>query len=229
MADGIKLHETTCKTDMDTISGYRETIPEIAEKIIDSCNEKECYTHIDFEPIPSKDSVVEIITRLQETLFPGYFTREKLDPVNLGYNIGQSVSILFDMISEQICRSIRHDCLRYNQVCSDCAEQGNKYALVLLKSIPSIRRTLATDIQATFEGDPAAKSYDEIIFSYPGIFAIMVYRVAHLLFEHGIPLLPRIMTEHAHSLTGIDIHPGAQIGERFVIDHGTAVVIGETT
>jgi len=229
MTDDIKLHEATCKTDMETLFGYRETIPEIAEQIIASCNEEECYTHIDFEPIPSKESLVEIIARLQETLFPGYFTREKLDPVNLGYSIGQSVSVLFDMISEQICRSIRHDCLRYDQTCSDCAEQGHKYALALLKSIPSIRRTLATDIRATYEGDPAAKSYDEIIFSYPGVFAIMVYRVAHLLFELDIPLLPRIMTEHAHNLTGIDIHPGAQIGESFVIDHGTGVVIGETT
>jgi len=102
-------------------------------------------------------------------------------------------------------------------------------ALGLLESIPSIRKTLATDVRAVYEGDPAAKSYDEIIFSYPGIFAMTVFRVAHKLFELQVPLLPRIMTEHAHGLTGIDIHPGADIGERFVIDHGTGVVIGETT
>ena len=95
--------------------------------------------------------------------------------------------------------------------------------------MPDLRKMLARDVRAAYEGDPAARSYDEIIFSYPGIFAITVYRVAHRLFEAGVPLLPRIMTEYAHNMTGIDIHPGAQIGDRFVIDHGTGVVIGETT
>ncbi|MDH3882401.1 MAG: serine acetyltransferase, partial [Desulfobacteraceae bacterium] len=113
--------------------------------------------------------------------------------------------------------------------CTECDEQGQKMALALLESIPSIRKTLGTDVRAVYEGDPAAKSHDEIIFSYPGIFAMTVFRVAHKLFELQVPLLPRIMTEHAHSLTGIDIHPGADIGESFVIDHGTGVVIGETT
>ncbi len=133
------------------------------------------------------------------------------------------------MLSEQISLSIRHDCFRYDQPCTDCEENGHKIALELLEEIPRIRRILATDVKASYEGDPAAKSFDEIIFSYPGIFAIAVYRVAHQLFKAGVPLLPRIMTEHAHSVTGIDIHPGAEIGESFVIDHGTGVVIGETT
>ena len=101
--------------------------------------------------------------------------------------------------------------------------------MALLEAIPSIRKILATDVLAAYEGDPAAKSHDEIIFSYPGLYALMVYRVAHKLYEYEVPLLPRIMTEYAHSMTGIDIHPGAEIGERFVIDHGTGVVVGETT
>jgi serine O-acetyltransferase len=143
--------------------------------------------------------------------------------------MGQTVSVLYDMLSEQIINSIRHDCFRYNQPCSDCGERGQQITLDFIDAIPPIRRILATDVRATYEGDPAAKSYDEIIFSYPGLFAITVYRIAHKLFENGVPLLPRIMTEHAHSLTGIDIHPGAEIGESFVIDHGTGVVIGETT
>ncbi|MBW1641877.1 MAG: serine acetyltransferase, partial [Deltaproteobacteria bacterium] len=163
------------------------------------------------------------------SLFPGYFNREKLDPVNLKDSMGQSVSVLFDRLSLQISNSIRHDCLRYNLECSDCGERGQKAALELLAKIPFIRKTLGTDVSATFEGDPAAKSYDEIIFSYPGIFAVMVYRVANLLYKMDIPLFPRVLTEHAHSVTGIDIHPGANIGESFVIDHGTGVVIGETT
>jgi serine O-acetyltransferase len=147
----------------------------------------------------------------------------------LKYNLGQSVSVLFDLVSEQICRSIRHECLRYNQPCSDCADQGNQIALKIIESIPTIRKIISKDVRATYDGDPASKSYDEIIFSYPGIFATMVYRLAHQLFESGVPLLPRIMTEYAHSMTGIDIHPGAEIGSRFVIDHGTGVVVGEST
>jgi serine O-acetyltransferase len=173
--------------------------------------------------------VVEIIDRMRELLFPGYFSRDKVDPVTLRYSLGQVTTATFDILSEQICRSIRHDCFRYDQPCTDCENRGHDLALKLLEDIPAIRRVLATDVRATFDGDPAARSHDEIIFSYPGVYAITVYRAAHRLFELGVPLLPRIMTEHAHSITGIDIHPGAEIGESFVIDHGTGVVIGETT
>ena len=219
----------SCKIDVNNLSQYRKRLPEIAEEIIGSCNDQECYTHVDYEPIPSRECVIDIIDRLREILFPGYFTRGKLDPVNLRYSMGKSTTTLFDMLSEQISLSIRHDCFRYDQPCSDCDERGHQFALELLEAIPSIRKILATDVQASYDGDPAAKSYDEIIFSYPGIYAIAVYRVAHRLFQFGVPLLPRIMSEYAHSVTGIDIHPGAEIGESFVIDHGTGVVIGETT
>ena len=197
--------------------------------IIDSSSDPKTYTHIDYDPIPSNSSVIDIIDRFKEVLFPGYFAREKLDPANLKYNMGRSVSVLFDMLSEQITNSIRHDCLRYGKSCSDCGDRGYSASLDVLRSVPELRRILATDVAAVYEGDPAAKSHDEIIFSYPGIFAITVYRIAHKLFEHEVPLLPRVMTEYAHSVTGIDIHPGAEIGEHFVIDHGTGVVIGETS
>jgi len=229
MKDDTKNLESTCKIDAESLTRFKQQLPDVAENIIKSCYDKESYTHIDYEPIPSEGYVVDIINKLREILFPGYFTREKIDPVNLKYYIGQAVSVLFDMLSEQIAHSIRHECFRYDLPCTECEEQGQKFALTLLESIPSIRKILATDVQATYIGDPAAKSHDEIIFSYPGIFAITVYRVAHKLFEFKVPLLPRIMTEYAHSLTGIDIHPGANIGESFCIDHGTGVVIGETT
>jgi len=219
----------SCKIDLNSLAQIRSQLPAIAEEIIENCNDRECYTHVDYEPIPSRESVIQIIGRLREILFPGYFARGKLDPVNLRYSMGESTAAVFDLLSDQISRSIRHDCIRYDQMCTECDEQGHTIALRLLKEIPSIRKILATDVQAAYEGDPAAKSYDEIIFSYPGIFAITVYRVAHKLVEYGVPLLPRIMTEYAHSVTGIDIHPGAEIGESFVIDHGTGVVIGETT
>jgi serine O-acetyltransferase len=229
MDANLKDIQATCKTEVESFSQYREKLSGILENIIETSNDSQCFTHIDYEPIPYEGYVIDIINLLREVLFPGYFAREKIDPINLKYKIGQSVSVLFDMLSEQIAHSIRHECFRYNLPCSECEEQGQRVALSLLESIPSIRKKLATDILAIYDGDPAAKSYDEIIFSYPGIFAMSVHRVANKLFELQVPLLPRIMSEHAHSLTGIDIHPGAKIGERFVIDHGTGVVIGETT
>jgi len=224
-----QAHSAACKIDVVSLTQYRRMLPAVVDKIIDNCDDDACYTHIDYEPIPSRASVIDIIQRLKAILFPGYFTNEKLDPINLGYTMGQGVSVLFDMLSEQICLSIRHDCFRYDRECSECSDQGHELALSFLESIPWIRKVLATDVTAAYEGDPAAKSHDEIIFSYPGIFALMVYRVAHKLHSLSVPLLPRIMTEYAHSVTGIDIHPGAIIGEGFVIDHGTGVVIGETT
>ncbi|MBW2248125.1 MAG: serine acetyltransferase [Deltaproteobacteria bacterium] len=229
MDNNIKESRPTCKTDKESLSRYRDKLPGIVEHIIENCDDSDCFTHVDHEPIPSEGYVVDIIDKLREILFPGYFARGKVDPVNLKYNIGQSVSVLFDILSEQITHSMRHDCFRYDLPCRECEEQGQNIALAFLESIPSIRKTLATDVRATYDGDPAANSYDEIIFSYPGMFAVTVQRAAHMLFESQVPLLPRIMTEHAHSLTGIDIHPGAEIGESFVIDHGTGVVIGETT
>lgn len=217
-----------CKSATAAEADWRRGLPEIAAAILGSCTERDCCTHIDYEPIPSRQAVLEILERLRELLFPGYFSRDKIDPVNLPYHVGQVTSALFDDLAEQIGRSIRHDCLRYDQACSDCDHRGRELAFAFLKSIPEIRRILASDVEATYEGDPAAQSRDEIIFSYPGIHATAVYRVAHRLHRLGVPLLPRIMTECAHGATGIDIHPGAQIGERFVIDHGTGVVVGET-
>ena len=222
-------NDATCKIDVQTLTQYRQQLPRIVDKIIDNCDEDTCYTHIDYEPIPSRASVIDIIKRLRGILFPGYFSSEKLDPINMGYTMGQAVSQIFDLLSEQICLSIRHDCFRYDHECTECTDQGHELALTFLESIPRLRQVLATDVTAAYQGDPAAKSHDEIIFSYPGIFALMVYRVAHKLHTLEVPLLPRIMTEYAHSITGIDIHPGATIGKGFVIDHGTGVVIGETT
>ena len=228
-ANTCEMETEACKADVAACKQMKARVPEIAEQIIAHCQTDECYTHIDYEPIPAEGFVSDLIDRFREILFPGYFTKTKLDPANMKYSLGQSVTMLYDMLAEQIAHHVRHDCLRYNLPCSECQQSGQVKALALLESIPEIRRVLATDVRATYEGDPAAKSHDEIIFSYPGIFAIMVHRVAHRLFELAVPLLPRIMNEHAHSLTGIDIHPGATIGPSFVIDHGTGVVIGETT
>lgn len=231
MEKDLKTLDQSCKTEAEELSRSRKQLPEITESIIANCYDSECFTHThsDYDPIPSEGYIVDVIDKLRKILFPGYFSGGKVDSVNLKYNIGQTVSVLFDMISEQIAHSIRHECLRYGQPCSDCEEQGQKIALDFLESIPSLRQILTTDVRAIYEGDPASKSHDEIIFCYPGLFAITVYRVAHKLYGFKVPLLPRIMTEHAHSLTGIDIHPGAEIGKSFCIDHGTGIVVGETT
>jgi serine O-acetyltransferase len=149
--------------------------------------------------------------------------------VNISYYFGQEMTELFAMLSDQIALAIQHDCLRFDLACTGCEERGQSAAINFLNDVPHLQAILAKDVAAAHEGDPASKYYDEIIFSYPGLFAVTVYRIAHQLHEQGVPLLPRIMTEYAHSLTGIDIHPGVRIGESFFIDHGTGVVIGETT
>jgi len=209
--------------------GFRERLKAVTEEIVLDCAITGCHTHIGFEPIPSRQAIIEVIDRCRELLFPGFFSRARVDPVNFRYAIGQEATLLFDLLAEQVTRSIRHECLRLDLDCTDCENRGYETALQLLADIPSIRRVLDTDIRATFDGDPAAKSTEEIVYSYPGLQAVAVYRVAHRLFELGVPMLPRMMTEHMHGVTGIDIHPGATIGERFVIDHGTGVVIGETS
>jgi serine O-acetyltransferase len=219
----------SCRREADTALAYRGRLAALSEELVKDCSKAGCHTHIGFEPIPSRQAVVEIIEQSRELLFPGFFSRVRIDPVNFRYAIGQATTTLFDLLAEQIHRSVRHECFRLELECSNCEERGYEAALELLASLPEIRRLLDSDIRATFDGDPAAKSTDEIVYSYPGLQAIAVYRVAHRLFELGVPMLPRMMTEHMHGVTGIDIHPGAQIGEGFVVDHGTGVVIGETT
>jgi serine O-acetyltransferase len=219
----------TCRNQADKAMAFRERLPELVEEILRKNDAPPDHHHITYEPIPARESVIEILQLMREILFPGFFSPEKVDPVNLRYSMGRSVSMVYDLLCDQVCRSLRHDCFRYDQACSDCEGRACEISLNVIRAIPGIQKLMAADVAAAYEGDPAAKSYDEIIFCYPGIYAIWVYRVAHQLYTQDVPLLPRIMTEHAHSLTGIDIHPGARIGERFVIDHGTGVVIGETT
>ncbi len=218
-----------CRTEATSHSRHREALPEIIDSIVATCQKETCLSHISPELIPSRQAVREILSRMRQLLFPGYFSRENIDPVNLKYEIGSMVTVLFELLARQISHSFRHQCFRYNLPCVGCEEKGYQEALTLLGSVPGLQRILATDVLAALEGDPAAGSTDEIIFSYPATLAISVYRIAHQLYGQKIPLLPRMMTEYAHSVTGIDIHPGAAIGESFFIDHGTGVVIGETT
>jgi|SRR3989339_551166 len=223
------IHNGLCRTGRDNAAEHRKDLPHVINAILSSMDDKRCFAHIGDEPIHFSTSVKEMIDKFREVLFPGYFSSEKIDGANLVYNLGQGISKLYDILSDQIIHVLRHDCLRYGQACSECENSGHGVALDVIRKIPELRVILAEDIKGAYDGDPAAKSHDEIIFSYPGLYAITVYRVAHILCNLGVPQLPRIMTEHAHSMTGIDIHPGAQIGKCFVIDHGTGVVIGETS
>jgi serine O-acetyltransferase len=220
---------TQCRTEMAVVRKHREEIPEIVDQLVVSCNRDDCFNHVGPEPIPSHEAVVDILKRIRRILYPGYFIPARVDQVNVKYYFGQETTALFEILSEQIALAIRHDCTRHNQACTHCDERGQEAAIDFLRAMPQLRSLLATDIRAAYAGDPAAKDYDEIIFSYPGLFAITVYRIAHRLHYQEVPMIPRIMTEYAHSRTGIDIHPGARIGESFFIDHGTGVVIGETT
>ena len=229
MKDLALDRKAECTRNAAVLSAYREQIPAIAEEIIHICDDVKCFTHVEFDPVPSRETVVSIIDQFRELVFPGYFSKEKLDPVNLRYSLGQAVSRFFDILSQQVAFSVQHECFRHNRPCRRHTETGYEVALEVLRKVPELRKTLAADVQAAYDGDPAAKSHDEIIFSYPGMYAHTDYRLAHQLHRLEVPLLPRIMTEYAHSHTGIDIHPGARIGKCFVIDHGTGVVIGETT
>jgi len=213
-----------CRLAFEVSTKIRDQLPPIISSL-----DPDLFAHVDAELIPSTELTVEITQRARRLLFPGYFNRQVLDANQLEYAIGVEVTRLFETLSEAIALSIRHDCQRYQLVCTHCQERGQREAVRFLEHLPEVRRILTTDVQAAYDGDPAAKTIDEVIISYPGVLATTIHRIAHQLWLQEIPLLPRMMSEHGHSITGIDIHPGATIGESFFIDHGTGVVIGETT
>lgn len=166
---------------------------------------------------PDKDVVIDIIDKLRRIVFPGYFLEKTYRIYNAKHNLSMLIEDVMFNLNQQIALVLRD------------AEKSQEICLAFFRSIPKVRALVQTDLQAAYEGDPAASGKEEIVYSYPGLFAITVYRLAHVLQELGVPMIPRIMTEYAHSVTGIDIHPGATIGQHFFIDHGTGIVVGETT
>lgn len=204
-------------------------VPAVVKQLLNTWKSKESFNHISPVSIPSQKKVIETLYQARRILFPGYFTETKLHSSNLEYYLGQETTDLYEKIAEQITMAIRHDCRRNEKLCTSCEEHSHQKALAFIESLPDIAAILNEDVRSTLSGDPAIKSSDEVIFSYPGLFATLIFRLAHVLYELDVPIIPRIMTEHAHSLTGIDIHPGATIGPGFFIDHGTGLVIGETT
>jgi len=209
----------------------REQVPQITREVLQSFGTLQPkLQHLAPTPLPDKASVNKIVDDLLAFIYPGYFGRKYVEMSNIEYHIGDLIDSIYARLTQEIYRSVRPACKNAAaDHCPHCYDIAEDQALVLLRKLPDLRSRLSVDVQAAYDGDPAAKSVDEVIFSYPAIFAITIFRIAHELNVQGIPLLPRIMTEHAHSVTGIDIHPGATIGGGFFIDHGTGVVIGETT
>ncbi len=208
----------------------KDQLPQLTEQIVRTYDEVGTINHLGHCPLPSYDVVISICEDLKEILYPGFRRREGLHRGNVMYHVGDLIDGLHDKLTIQICRALRHEA---GSPCDpneehDFEAMGQAKALSFLGKLPELRATLAKDVQAAYDGDPACKSLDEVIFCYPGLEAVSVYRLAHILYELEIPFIPRMMTEWAHRRTGIDIHPGATIGEYFFIDHGTGVVIGET-
>ena len=175
--------------------------------------------------LPNRSVIIDIVRDLKSIIFPGYFSTDTSATVFPEYYVGHRLNDIYDRLKNQIEIAL----LYHGEEPEEAATHADRTTCGFFEQLPEIQRLLLTDVQAGFDGDPAAKSKEEIIFSYPGLFAIYVYRLAHVLYKEEIPFIPRVMSEYAHGRTGIDINPGATIGEYFFIDHGTGVVVGETT
>ena len=220
-----------------SIQAREKTLPEITHKIVESCAKLPKIQHLGHCSLPAYHVIHEILDDLFEIIYPGFGHRNNLHPGNITYYVGEVLDRIYDKLSVQISRSF---CKTYHQdaICGqsqcdpkklyDFEVKGQTLTLEFLAKIPQIRETLQTDAEAAYVGDPACRGHSEAVFCYPGLRAVTVYRVAHELHTLGVPLIPRMMTEWAHQVTGIDIHPGAVISDHFFIDHGTGVVIGET-
>jgi serine O-acetyltransferase len=217
---------------MATDIRLKEQLPRLTERIVGTYADSPI-SYLGHCPLPRYEDVIAAIEDLKEILFPGYRRREGLHIGNVTYHVGDLIDRLHDRLTKQIARALQHDdrVVHKGVGCeqdTDYEAKGQAMAISFLERLPMIRATLATDAEAAFQGDPACRSIDEVIFCYPGLEAITIHRLAHEMFRLGIPFIPRMMSEWSHRQTGIDIHPGAQIGDHFFIDHGSGVVIGET-
>ncbi len=203
-------------------------ISQITKSILDDYGTGRNIDKMDLFNQPSKEEIIAIVEDLLKIVYPGYYRDRSYKIYNIKSNSTVTIEDVAYHLNKQILLALKYTAKEENDV-EKLTEQAEKDTVTFLKKIPDVRAMLETDLEAAFQGDPAAKYRDEIILSYPGMFAITVNRLAHELFLPEVPLIPRIMTEYAHSITGIDIHPGATIGKYFFIDHGTGVVVGETT
>jgi serine O-acetyltransferase len=211
----------------------KEDLPALTDEIVETYASIGTINHLGHCPLPKYEEVVSSIQDLKDIIYPGYRRREGLHIGNVTYHVGDLIDGLHDKLTTQIARAFQHEArakqeMAPNEKSRDYQAIGQKTAIAFLERIPHLRRLLAMDVQAAYDGDPACKNLVEAILCYPGLEAVTVYRLAHELYVLGVPFIPRMMTEWAHKETGIDIHPGAKIGDSFFIDHGTGVVIGET-
>jgi serine O-acetyltransferase len=221
---------------MATDFRLREVLPQITDALMATYTECRRTNHLGHKPLPSREAIADIMADLMDVLYPGFVRRQNLHMGNVEYHVGDLLDGLHDKLTQQIARALRHeyeDPSKYaetfpNAPPTDFEAVAQQKTVEFLFRLAELRHKLERDVEAAFVGDPAAKSIPEIIFCYPGIEAVTTYRLAHELLLINVPLIPRMMTEYAHSRTGIDIHPGARIGDSFFIDHGTGVVIGET-
>jgi serine O-acetyltransferase len=208
------------------VNDHERRLASVVEGILESYREHGNINHLEGSNLPARSEVSELLDDLLSVVFPGYFNYEPLDELTARYSVGARCAKIFRRLEQATSRALAVD---RRGAPEDLGRVAHEHALELLQAIPSIRERLASDVQAALAGDPAARSDAEIIMSYPGVTAIAGHRIAHHLFRRGVPLLPRMISEIVHSRTGIDIHPGASIGHSFFIDHGTGLVIGETT
>lgn len=201
---------------------------ETINKILDSYGDSKVINRLDLNNQPDKKAIIEIVNKLMKILYPGYYRDRIYRQYGLKNNMAATIEDILFHINKQIYIVLKY-CNDGEMTNDEISEKAANIAFSFMDRIPDIRQMLEKDIEAAYEGDPAAYSKSEILLAYPGLFAISVYRMAHELYKLELPIIPRIMTEYAHSETGIDIHPGATIGEYFFIDHGTGIVIGETS
>jgi serine O-acetyltransferase len=210
--------------------GFETGLPKLVDNIMESYETFGGMNHLEGKDLPSKKVVTEVLEDLFTVLFPGYLGKEDVTKVNIKYFLGTTLNSIYTRLTTEVEKSLKYICRKITECPRDvCQKRAQVVVKELLEKIPEIRALLSGDIEAAYNGDPAAVSNEEVIISYPCVLAITTYRIAHEIYLRGVPLIPRIMSEHVHSLTGIDIHPGAKIGKNFFIDHGTGVVIGETT
>jgi len=200
----------------------------LAGALVQAFDECPNVAHLDCHPLPSREAVARLVADLRELLFPGFGARQHLERSTLEFHLGDLAIRIHEELVEQISRALQHDDADPACQWEEFYRQGRSIAERFLAKLPDVVRLLHTDVIAAFEGDPAARGPVETAFCYPGVEAVTIHRLAHELHKLGVPLIPRLMSEIAHSKTGIDIHPGAQIGPSFFIDHGTGVVVGET-
>ena len=204
-------------------------VPKLVDQIMVNYEKFGGMDHLEGRDLPSKKVVIEVLEDLLTILFPGYLGDSEITKANIKYHLGTKLTSVYARLTEEVEKSLKYICRKISECPRDvCQKRAHVVVKELLEDLPEIRSMLSSDIQAAFSGDPAAVSTEEVILSYPCVLAITTYRIAHELYVRCIPLIPRILSEHMHSLTGIDIHPGAKIGKSFFIDHGTGVVIGET-